>query len=169
MSLCMHDASAPVFVRTLTSMLGWLDKAEAHATEKGFEPNNYVDLRLAPDMFAFARQIQIATDSTKNCVARLAGLEPPSWVDDESTLEELRTRIQTAINFVESIAPEKINGSEEREVLLPLGPDHSMTFTGQAFLTGFALPNFFFHASMAYALLRQGGVDIAKMDFLGAP
>jgi hypothetical protein len=89
--------------------------------------------------------------------------------DDESTLGELRARIQTAIIFIESITPEKINGSEEREVLLPLGPDHSMTFTGQAFLTGFALPNFFFHASMAYALLRQGGVDIGKMDFLGAP
>jgi uncharacterized protein len=140
MPLSMHAASAPIFIRTLTSMLNWIDKAEAHATAKNFEPNNYVTLRLTPDIFAFARQIQITTDAAKNCVARLAGLEPPSWADNETTIEE-------------------------RGVDLPLGPDRSMTFTGQAFLTGFALPNFFFHASMTYALLRQGASSSKKWIF----
>lgn len=169
MSLSMHSASVPVFVRTLTSMLVWLDKAETHATAKGFDANNYMSLRLTPDMFAFARQIQIATDAAKNCVARLAGEEPPAWPDTEVTLDELRARIKTAIRYVESIPASKIDGSDEREVVLPLGPDRSMTFTGQSFLTGFAIPNFFFHVTLTYALLRQGGVTLGKMDFLGAP
>ena len=169
MALSMHSASAPIFVRSLTNMLAWLDKAEAHAEAKGFDPNNFVGLRLTPDMLDFARQIQIATDSAKNCVARLARIEPPSWADDEATFEELRGRIKKAIDFVESIPADEVNGSEEREVELPLGPDRSMTFLGESFLTGFALPNFFFHVTMVYALLREGGVEIGKMDYLGAP
>jgi hypothetical protein len=169
MTLSMHSMSVPIFTRTLNNMLGWLDKAEAHATEKGFEVDNYVGVRLTPDMLPFARQIQIATDSTKNCVARLAGDEPPTWADDEASLDELRARIKKAIDYAEAMPADRIDGSEEREILLPIGGDRTMPFTGESFLVGFALPNFFFHATMVYALLRQGGVELGKMDYLGAP
>ncbi len=169
MPLSMHSASAPIFIRTLNSMLTWLDKADAHAKARNFEANNYVGLRLAPDMHVFARQIQIATDSAKNCLARLAGVEPPKWADDEASIDELRARIKKAIDYAGSISADKIDGSETREIVLPIGPDRSITLTGETFVTGFALPNFFFHATMAYALLRQAGVELGKMDFLGAP
>jgi hypothetical protein len=169
MSLSMHSASAPIFIRTLNSMLTWLDKADAHAKARNFESNNYVGLRLAPDMHVFGRQIQIATDSAKNCLARLAGVEPPKWADDEVSLDELRARIKKAIDYAQSISADKLDDSETREIVLPIGPDRSITLTGETFVTGFALPNFFFHATMAYALLRQAGVGLGKMDFLGAP
>ena len=169
MSFSMYSASVPIFRRALVQMLNWLDKAEAHAKERGFDPNNYVGLRLAPDMLPFARQIQIATDASKGCIARLSGAEPPKWADDEATLGELRARIQKAIDHADGVASEQIVGSETREIELPIGPERTMTFTGETFLTGFALPNFFFHVTMTYALLRQGGVALGKMDFLGAP
>lgn len=169
MTLSMHSASVPVFARALSNMLNWLDQAEKYATDRGFDVENFVGTRLAPDMLPFSRQIQIATDSAKNGAARLAGMEPPSWPDEESNFKELRARIQKAIDFVESVPAAKIDGSDAREVLLPIGPDKSMTFTGESFLTGFALPNFFFHVVMVYTLLRQGGVPLGKMDYLGAP
>jgi hypothetical protein len=169
MPLSMHSASAPIFVRTLNNMSAWLDKAEQHATEKGFDPDNYLGLRFTPDMLPFVRQIQIATDASKNCLARLAGVEPPKWADDEATFDDLRPRIQKAIDYAGSMSAEQVDGSESREIVLPLGPDRSMTFTGELFLTGFALPNFFFHATTTYALLRQAGVELGKMDYLGAP
>ncbi len=165
----MHSASVPIFVRMLNNMLAWLDKAEAHAKAKKFEPSNYLGLRLAPDMLPFARQIQIASDTTKNCVARLAGLEPPKWPDEEKTLDELRARIRKTIEYAQSVPAAKIDGSEAREIVLPMGPGRTMTFSGETFLRGFSLPNFFFHATMTYALLRQGGVELGKMDYLGAP
>lgn len=167
MSLSMYAASAPLFTRTLNNMLVWLDKAEEHAKARGFEPDNFLGLRLAPDMFPLSRQIQVATDGAKNCVARLAGQEPPKWADDEATLDELRARLRKAIEFVESVPAAEIDGSEEREVVMPAGPDHTIRFKGEAFLTGFSIPNFYFHVSMTYALLRQGGVALGKMDFLG--
>lgn len=169
MPLSMHSASVPIFVRMLNNMQGWLDKAEAYAKARKFEPSNYLGLRLAPDMLPFARQIQIASDTTKNCVARLAGLEPPKWADDEASLDELRARIKKTIEYAQSVPAAKIDGSEAREIVLPMGPGRSVTFTGETFLKGFSLPNFFFHATMTYALLRQGGVELGKMDYLGAP
>lgn len=169
MPLSMHSMSAPIFLRTLNNMLNWLDKAEAHAEARGFDANNFVGLRFTPDMFAFARQIQIATDASKNCLARLAGLEAPAWADDETTLGELRERVKKAIAYAESIPADKIDGSEAKDIVVPLGPERSITLAGESFLKGFALPNFFFHATMTYALLRQGGVELGKMDFLGAP
>lgn len=168
MSLSMHSASAPLFVRTLTAMLGWLDKAEGSAKARGFDTVNYLGLRLSPDMHPLSRQVQIATDSAKNCVSRLAGIEPPKWADDEATLDELRARIQKAIDFVQSIPAADLDGSETREVRMPAGPDLTVAFEGQAFLTGFSIPNFYFHATLVYALLREAGVDVGKMDFLGA-
>jgi len=167
MSISMYSMSAPIFIRILNNMLSWLDKAEAHAETRGFDVNSYVGMRLAPDMLAFPRQIQIATDSAKNCVAWLAGDEPPTWADDENTLDELRARIQKAVRYAESIPAEKIDGAQAPEILMPIGGDQTMTFTGESFLTGFALPNFFFHVTMVYALLRQGGVELGKMDYLG--
>ena len=169
MPLSMHSATAPVFVRMLNNMLGWLDKAEAHAKARKFDPANYLGLRLAPDMLPFARQIQIATDHVKGCLARLAGAEPPKWADDEKTLDELRARIQKAIDYAKSIPAEKVDGSEQREISLPLGPSRTMTFPGETFMKSFSLPNFYFHVTMAYALLRQAGVELGKMDYLGAP
>ncbi len=168
MPISMHSASVPIFVRTLNNMLLWLDKAEAHAEARNFDPDNYLALRLAPDMLPFTRQIQIASDSVKNGVARLAGVEPPKWADDEASLDALRARIRKTIEYAESVAAEKIDGSEEREIQLPAGPDRTIPFSGEAFLVHFSLPNFFFHATMTYALLRQGGVELGKMDFLGA-
>jgi hypothetical protein len=167
MTLSMHSASVPIFLRSLDNTLAWLDKAEEHAKARNFDPNSYLAMRLAPDMLPFSRQIQIATDSAKNCLARLSGAEPPKWTDDESTLNELRARIRKAIDYVGSIPASKIDGTEEREVVMPAGPDRTIAFDGQAFLTDFSLPNFFFHVSMAYALLRQGGVALGKMDYLG--
>jgi hypothetical protein len=168
MSISMNSASAPIFIQTLTAMKSWIDKAEAHATAKGFEADNYIGLRLTPDMFAFARQIQVTSDVAKRCIARLAEIDAPSWPDEEATMSELRERIQKTIDFIASVPEEKINGSEDREVQIPTGPGTFATATGQASLIGFALPNFFFHATMTYALLRDAGVELGKMDFLGA-
>jgi hypothetical protein len=164
----MHSASAPIFVRMLNNMLAWLDRAEEHAKARGFDPDAYLDLRLAPDMLPFSRQIQIASDACKGCLSRLAGLEAPSWPDDEATLDELRARISKTIDYVQSVPADQIDGTEERTITLQV-PGSSYEFTGEAFLKGFSLPNFFFHCTMTYALLRQAGVALGKMDYLGAP
>ena len=167
MTLSMHSASVPIFLRTLNNMQTWLDKAEENAKARNFDSNNYLGLRLAPDMLPFVRQIQIATDTAKNCVARLSGVEPPKWADDENTLGELRARIEKSIEYVQSIPESEIDGTELREIVMPAGPDRTFSFAGESFLTGFSLPNFFFHATMTYALLRHGGVELGKMDYLG--
>jgi hypothetical protein len=167
MAISMHSASVPIFVRMLTNMLAWLDKAEAHAKAKKFDPNNYLGLRLAPDMLPFSRQIQIASDAVKGCLSRLAGLEAPKWADDEATLDELRARIRKTIDYAQSLPAAKIDGSEAREVALPV--PGGLRLPGEVFLKHFSLPNFFFHCTMTYALLRQGGVELGKMDYLGAP
>jgi hypothetical protein len=164
----MHSASVPVFVRMLSNLLAWLDKAEAHAQAKKFDPNNFVGVRLTPDMLPFSAQIGIATDHVKGCLARLSGAEPPKWPDTEKTLDELRARIQKAIDYAKGFTPEQLAGAEAREITLPT-PRGPLKMSGERFLTGFSLPNFFFHTTMAYALLRQGGVEIGKMDYLGAP
>lgn len=169
MPLTMHSATVPVFVRMLNNVLAWLDKAEAHAKARKFDPSNYLGLRLAPDMLPFARQIQIATDHVKGCTARLAGMEPPKWADDESTLDDLRARVRKAIEYAQSVPAAKLDGSEARDVTLPLGPSRTLTFPGEVFMKNFSLPNFYFHVTMAYALLRQAGVELGKMDYLGAP
>ncbi len=167
MSITMHSASAPIFLRTFTAMLAWLDKAQAHAEARKFDPNNYLTLRLAPDMLPFTRQIQIATDGVKGCMARLAGQEVPKWDDTEATLDELRARIRKAMAYVESFSAAQIDGSEDKEIALPMRSGDPLRFQGEAYLKHFVLPNLYFHASMTYALLRQAGVDIGKRDFLG--
>ncbi len=168
-SISMHSASVPIFVRMLSNMLVWLDKAEAHAAAKKFDAKNYLGLRLTADMLPFSAQIQIATDSVKGCLSRLSGTEAPKWPDTEASFDELRARIRKAIAYAQSIPAAAIDGSEAREINVPMGPGRTAKFTGEVFLKGFSLPNFFFHATMTYALLRQGGVELGKMDFLGAP
>jgi hypothetical protein len=168
MPISIHAASAPIFTRMLGNMLAWLDKAEAHAAAKKFDAANYLGLRLTPDMLPFTRQVQIATDTAKLCIARLAGVEAPKWPDDEKTFAELRARVKKAIDYVESVPAAKLAGSESREIEMPMGPGRTLKLSGEAMLRGFSLPNFFFHVMLTYALLRQGGVELGKGDYLGA-
>lgn len=167
MSLNMHSASAPIFSRILGNMLVWLDRAEAHAQARKFDPSNYLGLRLAPDMLPLARQIQITSDTAKGCMSRLAGSELPKWDDNEASLDDLRARIRKTVDHVQSFAVEQIDGSDARAISIPMRNGEVLQFTGETYLKHFALPNFFFHATTAYALLRHGGVELAKADFLG--
>ena len=169
MPLSMHSASAPVFVQMLGNMDAWLDKAAAHAEVKKFDTSVYLTLRLAPDMLPFPKQIQIASDSAKGCVARLAGVEIPKYEDNEASLAELKERIAKTIAFVESVPAENFAGSETRAIELPQRNREPLRFDGEAYLKHFALPNFFFHVNMTYALLRHAGVDLGKLDYLKRP
>lgn len=162
MSFSIHQASAPVFTRALTNLSAMIDKAVA----AGITETALLEARLAPDMHPFPRQIQMASDSAKGAIARLAGVEPPSMPDTETTIAELKARIAATIAYVNSIEAAAFDGAEDREVVLKF-PNGEMKFTGCDYLTGFALPNFFFHITIAYALMRAGGAPIGKMDFLG--
>ena len=155
----------PIFVRMLGNIDGWLDKAEAHAAEKKFEPSVYLGARLAPDMLSFTQQIQIACDTAKFCVARLAGSEGPKFEDNETTLAELRQRVRKTIDYVQSVPAAQVDGSDDREISVPrrAGP---ILMKGEMYLKHFALPNFFFHVTTVYALLRHNGVNLGKSDYL---
>lgn len=165
MSLSLYDVSIPVYVRNLRNLAAILDKAVAHAREKGVDLATYAEARLAPDMHPFNQQIQIASDSAKGGAARLAGIEAPSMPDTETTFPELSERIAKTIAFLETLKPDQINGNEERTTELKF-PGGSMTFTARDFLLQFALANFFFHVVTAYDILRSQGVPLGKMDFL---
>jgi hypothetical protein len=167
MALTMHAASAPVMVQMLTNMLAWLDKAEQHATARKFDTGNYLGLRLAPDMLPLVRQVQIASDGAKGCMARLAGQEPPKWDDNEASFEDLRARIRKTMAFVQSVPAQALEGAEAREILLPQRQGEPRRFDGETFLKHFALPNFYFHVMAIYALLRHAGVELGKRDYLG--
>ncbi|MBL8699617.1 MAG: DUF1993 domain-containing protein [Alphaproteobacteria bacterium] len=166
MSLSMHQASAPVFVQMLTSLRAILDKAEAHCTAKKIDPAVILGARLFPDMFPLTRQVQLTSDFAKGPMARLAGQEPPKWDDKEASFGELRARIDKTIEFVKSFRPDQIDGAETRDVTIPIGGNPT-TFKGQRYLIGFALPNFFFHHTAAYSILRHNGIEIGKRDYLG--
>ncbi|MDP9044602.1 MAG: DUF1993 domain-containing protein [Pseudomonadota bacterium] len=168
MSITLYSASVPVFSALLENLLGWLDKAEAHAATKKFEPAIYLDSRLAPDMLPLRNQVQIACDTAKFFVARLAGVDAPKFDDKEASLADLRTRVRATLDFIASVPAERIEGTEAKEVTLPRRTG-AVVMQGQAYLTQFALPNFFFHVTTTYALLRHAGVDIGKQDYLGAP
>ena len=167
MSLTMHSASVPTFVRMLGNIDTWLDKAVAHAEAKKFDPSVYLAARLAPDMLPFTRQIQIASDNAKGCVARLAAVEIPKYEDNEATIDELRQRIRKTIDFMKSVPAEKFEGSDTRDIEVPRRAGEPLRFKGEAYLKHYALPNFFFHVTTAYALLRHYGVDLGKADYLG--
>ena len=168
MTITMHSASAPIFTRMLGNLLTWLDKAEAYAAAKKFDPAVLLTARLAPDMLPFKTQVQIACDTAKFAVARIAGIEAPKFEDNETTVAELRERIRKTIDFVASVPAEKLVGSEERDVVVPRR-DGPVTYKAEAYLKTNVLPNFFFHITTAYALLRHNGVDVGKGDYLGAP
>jgi hypothetical protein len=166
--ISMHGASAPVFARMLDNMLTWLDAARAHAEAKKFSIDVYLTLRLAPDMLPFPKQIQIASDAAKGCVARLAGVELPRYEDNEATLDELAERIRKTRDFVRSVPAAAFEGSEAREISIPRRVGEPLKFDGLSYLNHFALPNFYFHATTTYALLRHAGVPLGKGDYLGA-
>ena len=161
MALSLYDASIPVYLQMLRNLSAIMDKAEA----QGGDLAAYMEARLAPDMHPFSRQIQMASDAAKGGAARLAGVAPPSMPDTEATWAELKERLAKTIDFVSSIKPQQVNGDETRTVELPL-PGRTMTFTAKDFLFNFGLPNFFFHVTTAYGLLRKQGVPLGKMDFL---
>jgi len=166
MSISMYTASVPVFTKTLTNMLRWLDKADAFAKARDFDPAVYLTLRLYPDMLPLPAQIRIAGDAAKGCTARLAGKEPPVFEDNEATLDELRERIRKTLAYLETVSAKDIDGSEERDIVVPRGNREPRRFKGEYYLKHWALPNFFFHATTLYALLRHNGVELGKPDFL---
>ena len=166
MTISMYSASVPVFERQLGAILQWLDKAEAHATARKFDTANYLQLRLAPDMLPLVAQVRIAGDTAKGCVARLAGVEPPKFEDNEATFAELRERVKKTIDYLRSVPADSFAGSEGRDIVLPARTRDAWRFKGDFYLSHWALPNFFFHVTTTYALLRHAGVDIGKMDFL---
>jgi uncharacterized protein len=166
MSLSMYQASVPIFTRMLTNLSAILSKAEAHAAARKIEPAVLLNTRLYPDMFALVRQVQLASDFAKGAGARLAGLEVPKYADEEASFEELRRRIAKTLDFLRGLKPAQIDGSEARQITLPIAGE-PMTFTGQDYLLFLAMPNFYFHVTTAYAILRHSGVEIGKRDFVG--
>lgn len=166
MTISMYQASVPVFQKSLTALKGVLAKAAAHAKDKKIEESVLMGSRLYPDMLPFSRQVQIAADFGKGPVARLAGVELPKYEDAESTFAELTARIDKTLAFIGTFTPAQIDGQEDRDITLPIGGTPT-TFKGQPYLLHFALPNFYFHMSMAYAILRHNGVDVGKRDFIG--
>jgi hypothetical protein len=167
MSISMYDVSIPMMTLGLANLTAILDKAAAHAAAKKFDPVVLAQARLFPDMYPLARQVQIACDTAKGAAARLAGIEVPKHEDTETTLAELKARIAKTVDFLKSVTPAQLKDAESRAIEIKF-PNGSWKFTGIAYLTDFVLPNFYFHVSMVYALLRKNGVDIGKMDFLGA-
>ncbi len=165
MSITMHSASVPVFVHMLSNLSKWIDKAEAHAKAKKFDPAVLLAARLAPDMLAFTKQVQIGCDAAKFGVARLAGIAPPKQDDNETSLSELQERITATINFLHSVPAEQVDGCEDKDITVPR-MNGSMVMKAEAYLKHYALPNFFFHITTAYALLRHNGVELGKADFL---
>lgn len=166
MSLTMYQASVPVFVRMLNNLIAILEKAAAHCEERKIDPAVLINFRLYPDMFAFAKQVQIAADAAKNGAAYLAGVEAPKFDNAEQTFGELIERVKKTIEFVNGFVPESIDGTEEKEVNIPRG-DTMLTYRGQAYLLNRVLPNFFFHITTAYDILRHNGVELGKRDYLG--
>ena len=167
MSISMHSASVPILYRMLLTRLAGRDQAEAHAHARKFDPSVYLGARLAPDMLAFTKQIQIACDAAKFGVARLAGVEAPKFEDDEASLADLRERVRKTLDFVLSVPAARIDGTEDKDIVVPRRQG-SMTLSGETYLKHFMLPNFFFHVTTTYALLRHNGVELGKADFLGA-
>lgn len=166
MSITMYQASVPYFQRMLGNLRKILEKGAAHAGAKKFDPAVLFSERLAPDMLPLARQVQIASDNAKGCCARLAGVEPPRFEDNETTYAQLLERVDKTLAFLKTIKREQVDGSEGRDVVLKF-PNQTLNFKGQDYLMFFAIPNFTFHVVTAYNILRHNGVEIGKPDFLG--
>ena len=168
MTISMYQASAPRFVNVLTNLSAILDKAQAHLETRKIDQGAIVDYRLYPDMFPMKRQVQIACDTAKGAVARLAGVDLPRHEDTEQTLGELKARIAKTIDFIGTIEPAQLDGTEDKEIVLHLGGQVAR-FRGMQYLLGFAHPNFYFHVVTAYNILRRNGVDVGKRDYIGTP
>jgi hypothetical protein len=166
MKLSMYEASIPLFLHTLENLKSILQKGAAHAEAKKFDASNLVNARLAPDMLNLARQVQIASDAAKGAAARLSGLEAPKFEDTETTFPELVARVDKTIDYLRGFNAAQFEGSEERTINITI-PRGTLSFPGVQFLRHWALPNFFFHVTTAYNLLRHNGVEIGKADFLG--
>jgi hypothetical protein len=165
--MSFYDSTAPAFLQTLGALSDILRKAEGYATARKIAPEALLTARLYPDMLPLTRQIQIACDFAVKTCARLSGSEVPSTPDTEKTFDDLQQRLATATNYVKDTAPAKFEGAETRDVTFPAGPDKTITLKGQQYLSHFALPNFYFHATTAYDILRHNGVEIGKRDFMG--
>lgn len=165
-NISMYRASVPVFTRMLKNLDAILDKAVIYADNKKIEHNTLLTARLAPDMVHLIKQVQIATDMTKGCVGRLAGVDIPKYEDNEASFADLKARIAKTVVFLQSIKPEQVDGSDDKNIVLQLG-SHKFEFTGLDYLLNFATPNAYFHVTTAYGILRHNGLDIGKRDFTG--
>ena len=166
MAMSMYEASVPVFQHMLRNLAHFLDKGEANAQARKFDASVLAGARLAPDMLPLARQVLIASDAAKLAVARISGQDAPKFEDTEQTFGELRARIQRTIDYLATVPASALDGREDREITFPIGRDKTRTMTAQAYLTTWALPNFFFHVTTTYAILRHNGVDLGKSDYL---
>jgi len=166
MATSLYDFTVPTFTRALTNLSKQLDKAIAYGEQKKVDSTVFGGARLIIDMLPLSAQVQIACDNAKGGVARLAGVEAPKHEDNEKSLQELQGRIAKTLEYIATIKPEQFNGAETREVVLKF-PSLTLKFTGQDYVTKFLLPNFYFHATMAYAAMRQNGVQLGKPDFMG--
>ena len=166
MALSLHDLSIGALIRGLTNLSTILDRAAVHAGAKKFDPAVLVQLRLYPDMYPLVRQVQIACDTAKGAAARLASIDVPKHEDTEATLDELKQRIAKTVAFLKSVKVDSVNGPDDRAIELKF-PNGAMKFTAATYILDFVMPNFYFHSSMVYALLRSNGVELGKSDFLG--
>jgi uncharacterized protein len=166
--MSFYNVSVPAFLQTLGGLQGILTKAEAHCEARKIAPEVLLGSRLYPDMLPLSKQIQLATDFAMKGCARLTHSDVPSTPDTEKTFDELQQRLAKAIDYVKTFKPAQFEGADVKDVSFPAGPDKTMTVKGQQFLTGFAFPNFYFHAATAHGILRHNGVEIGKRDFLGA-
>ncbi|MFM7396423.1 MAG: DUF1993 family protein [Gammaproteobacteria bacterium] len=166
MSLSVHACTSELFIPTLQNLVNILGKAKAFAEAKKLEPGVLEGLRLAPDMFPLKRQVQLSADFAKNSTARLAGIEPPKFPDEEQTLDELIVRLHKTIDWLKTVTPGQLEGGETRHIVVPLRT-RTLEMDGLPFIQRWALPNFYFHVTATYSLLRQAGVEVGKQDFLG--
>jgi hypothetical protein len=162
----MYSASVPVFQHMLKNLVHILDKGEQYAAARKFDPAVLTTYRLAPDMLPFTRQILIACDAAKNGVARISGVEAPKFEDNEATFPELKARVQKTLDYLASVPASALDGTEDKDITFPIGRDATRTMKAQAYLNTWALPNFFFHITTAYAILRHNGVELGKQDYL---
>ena len=169
MPLSMYQASVSVFTSSLAALDAILDKAAAHAEAKKIAPDALLTARLYPNMFTFAQQVQLTTDFAKGAASRLASVDIPKYDDTEKTFPELKARIAKTVAYLNGLKPEQFNGSDDKEITFPAGPDKSLTLPGSRYLLGVAHPNFYFHFTTAYDILRHNGVELGKLDFIGRP
>jgi hypothetical protein len=166
MAISMSSATLPTVQHMLKNLIHILDKGEAHAQAKGFDPAALTQFRLAPDMLPFTRQIMIACDAAKNGVARISGLEAPRFEDKETTFPELKERVQKTLDWLATVPAQALDGTEDKDITFPIGRDKTRTMKAEAYLKHWMLPNMFFHITTAYAILRNNGVPLGKSDYL---